>query len=128
VRIVGIGVDVVDVDRMRALLDRQPRFRERVFTPQEVADCDSMAAPAAGYAARWAAREAAVKALGGIPGFRYSDVRVDRGSNGVPRLVLGGAARTRAREVGASDVLISLTHEARIAAAFCVAVEDPERI
>jgi holo-[acyl-carrier protein] synthase len=124
VRIVGIGVDVVDVDRMRALLDRQPRFRERVFTPEEVADCESMAAPAAGYAARWAAREAAVKALGGIPNLRYTDVRIDRGSNGEPRLGLHGAARSRAREVGASDVLISLSHEARIAAAFCVAVEQ----
>ena len=121
-RIVGIGVDVVDVDRIRALLERRPRFRERVFTSQEVADCESMAAPASGYAARWAAREAAVKALGGIPDFRYTDVRVDRGSNGVPRLILEGAARARAREVGASDVLVSLTHEARIAAAFCVAV------
>jgi holo-[acyl-carrier protein] synthase len=83
-----------------------------------------MAAPAAGYAARWAAREAAVKALGGIPNLRYTDVRIDRGSNGEPRLGLHGAARSRAREVGASDVLISLSHEARIAAAFCVAVEQ----
>ena len=124
-RIVGIGVDVVDVDRIRALLERQPRFRERVFTPEEVADCESMAAPAAGYAARWAAREAAVKALGGIPNFGYTDVRVDRGSNGVPRLRLSGAARSRAQELGASDLLISLSHEARIAAAFCVAVGGP---
>jgi holo-[acyl-carrier protein] synthase len=122
VRIVGIGVDVVEVERMQALLQRQPRFRERVFTPEEVAYCEQVAVPAAAYAARWAAREAAAKALGGVPGLRYPDIRVDRGANGTPHLVLGGAARARAREVGASDVLVSLSHERRIATAFCVAV------
>jgi holo-[acyl-carrier protein] synthase len=122
VRIVGIGVDVVEVERMEALLQRQPRFRERVFTPEEVAHCESMAAPAAGYAARWAAREAAAKSLGGIPGLRYADIRVERESDGVPRLRLRGTAEARAREVGASEVLLSLSHERRIAAAFCVAV------
>ncbi|HEV3474262.1 MAG TPA: holo-ACP synthase [Actinomycetota bacterium] len=121
-RIVGIGVDVVEVERMRALLERQPRFRERVFTPEEVAYCEQVAVPAAAYAARWAAREAAAKALGGVPGMRYPDIRVQRESNGVPRLALDGAARTRAQQVGASEVFLSLSHERRIAAAFCVAV------
>ena len=121
-RIVGIGVDVVEVERIRKLLESRPGFRERVFTSGEIVDCQSQADPAPCFAARWAAREAATKALGGIPGLDWQEIVVTRGPDGEPRLTLEGSARTRAEQVGAQDVLISLSHEKSVAAAFCIAM------
>jgi holo-[acyl-carrier protein] synthase len=121
-RIVGIGVDVVEVERVRSLLERRTSFRERVFTPQEIAYCDAKAMPAPYFAARWAAREAARKALGGVRGMRWQDVSVERSRSGAPRLALEGAARNRAEMLGVEEILVSFSHERQMATAFCVAV------
>lgn len=123
-RIVGIGVDVVDVERVRRLLERRSSFRERVFTEAERAYCDGKVVPARYYAARWAAREACVKALGGVRGWRWRDIHVERAPTGAPRLALEGPARARAERVGAAEVLVSFSHEASVAAAFCIAVGE----
>ncbi|MDQ3990831.1 MAG: holo-ACP synthase, partial [Actinomycetota bacterium] len=112
-RILGIGVDVVEVDRVRRMMERRSAFRDRVFTPSEVGHCDAGARPEACYAARWAAREACAKALGGIPDVRWHDIRVE--SDPAPRLILSGSARARAEAVGATDVLVSLAHERTVA-------------
>jgi holo-[acyl-carrier protein] synthase len=120
--IVGIGVDLVEVDRVRAILARHPSFAERVFTPEEVAYCRRQASPEECFAARWAAREACRKALGGVRGLRWHDVRVVRAPNGAPSLVVEGAGRRRMEALGVSEVKLALTHERRMAAAFCVAV------
>jgi holo-[acyl-carrier protein] synthase len=122
VRILGVGVDVVEVERVERLIRDRPSFRERVFTPQERGYCDGKAAPAGCYAARWAAREAARKALGGVRGLRWHDISVQRARSGAPALALDGPARTRAEQVGVTDVLVSFSHERSIATAFCVAV------
>lgn len=121
-RILGVGVDVVEVERIRDLLERRAGLRERVFAPDEIAECEASSAPEQGYAARWAAREACVKALGGTGGWGWRDVRVERDGDGPPRLVLNGKAKVRAEEIGATEVLVSLSHERSVAAAFCVAV------
>ena len=123
-RIVGIGVDVVEVDRVRLLLDRRPTFRERVFTPAERSYCDGKAVPARCYAARWAAREACVKALGGVRGWRWRDIRVERAPSGAPQMALEGPARARAERLGAATVLVSFSHESSVATAFCIAVGE----
>jgi holo-[acyl-carrier protein] synthase len=120
--VVGIGVDLVDVDRVKQILGRRRSFPERVFTPDEVAYCERQASPAECYAARWAAREACRKALGGIRSMRWHDVRVERAPSGVPSIVLDGSSRARADALGVSRVLLALTHERRMAAAFAVAV------
>src|SRR3989449_4637453 len=120
--IVGIGVDLVDVERVKRLLSRRLTFVERVFTPQEIAYCERQASPAECFAARWAAREACRKALGGIRHMRWHDVCVQRADSGAPRLTLAGASRSRAESLGVTDVMVALTHERRTAAAFCVAV------
>ncbi|HXF57005.1 MAG TPA: holo-ACP synthase [Actinomycetota bacterium] len=120
--VVGIGVDLVDVERVRRLLARRPSFMRRVFTPEEVAYCQGQASPAECFAARWAAREACRKALGGVRGMRWHDVRVVRAPSGAPSLVLEGATRARAEALGVSEVLVALSHERRVAAAFCLAV------
>jgi holo-[acyl-carrier protein] synthase len=123
-RILGVGVDVVEVQRVQRILDRRSTFRGRVFTPEEVAYCDRKAVPASYYAARWAAREACVKALGGVRGLRWHDIRVVRSPSGAPRLALAGSVRERADHLGATDVLVSFSHEASIATAFCIAVAE----
>jgi holo-[acyl-carrier protein] synthase len=122
VRIVGIGVDVVEVERIRRLLDSRPGFRDRVFTSGEIADCQSASDPVPCYAARWAAREAAAKALGGVPQVDWHEIAVLRGPDGDPHLALEGKARARAEELGADELLVSLSHERSVAAAFCVAI------
>jgi holo-[acyl-carrier protein] synthase len=122
VEIVGIGTDLVDVERVARIIQRRPTFAERVFTPPEIAYCERQASPAESYAARWAAREACRKALGGVQDMRWHDVRVDRAPTGAPRLVLEGAVKARADSLGVTEVMVALTHERRMAAAFCLAI------
>src|SRR2546422_3876152 len=93
--IVGMGVDVVDVERVKRLLSRRSTFVDRVFTSEEIAYCQRQVSPAECYAARWAAREACRKALGGIKEMRWHDVRVERAPTGAPRLALAGSSRAR---------------------------------
>jgi len=122
VEIVGLGVDVCEIDRMERALARHPTMRERVFTPEERAYCDGKARPAESYAARFAAREAVIKALSGYRGKRWQDVSVSRHPSGAPSVVLTGNAKVRADANGISQVLISFTHERSLAVAFAVAV------
>ena len=121
--IVGIGVDLVDVGRVQGVMARRSSFPVRVFTPQEIAYCERQANPAESYAARWAAREACRKALGGVRGMRWHDVRVDRAASGAPSLVLEGATATSPM-MGVTEVKVALTHERTMAGAFCVAVSE----
>ena len=120
--IVGLGVDLVDVERVRRLMGRRKSFTTRVFTPPEIEYCERQANPPEYYAARWAAREACRKALGGVRGMLWHDVRVARAPSGAPSLVLTGATAHRARMLGVTEVKVALTHERSFAAAFCVAV------
>jgi holo-[acyl-carrier protein] synthase len=122
VDVVGIGVDLVEVERVQRMLERHPTFRHRVFTPDEIAYCERQAKPAESYAARWAAREACRKALGGVRGMRWHDVEVERAPTGAPSLALSGATAGRAERLGVTEVKVALTHERRMAAAFCMAV------
>ena len=118
----GIGVDLVDVERVARMIAKHPTFTTRVFTPQEIEYCERQANPAESYAARWAAREACRKALGGVRGMKWHDVRVARAPTGAPSLVLDGATQRKAESVGVSQVMVALTHERKMAGAFCVAV------
>jgi holo-[acyl-carrier protein] synthase len=122
VEIVGLGIDLVEVERVELVLARRPTFRHRVFTPTEVAYCERQASPAESFAARWAAREACRKSLGGIRGMRWHDVWVERAPSGAPAVGLAGSSLERARSLGVSEVMVALTHERRMAAAVCVAV------
>ncbi len=121
--IVGIGVDLVEIDRMRRILDRHGRrARRRFFTDRELSDCDGRADPAEGLAARLAAKEAAFKALGTgkIEGHRWGDAEVATVDSGRPTLVFSGAAGARAAELGVERTWVSLSHEAGVAAAVVV--------
>jgi len=111
--IVAIGIDIIEVARIREVLARTPRFRERVFTAAERAYCDSRGAVAAQhYAARFAAKEAALKALqtGWRGGISWQDVEVASRESGAPYLVLHGPVLELFNNSGATAAHLSLSH------------------
>jgi holo-[acyl-carrier protein] synthase len=118
--VIGIGLDLVEVSRIRDLLERHgDRFKERTFTTGEIAYCDKCADPAMHYAARFAAKEAGAKALGTgfSDGVSWKDIEVIRAENGAPALVFHGGAATLAKSKGVATALVSLTHTKDTAAA-----------
>jgi holo-[acyl-carrier protein] synthase len=125
--IVGIGVDAVDVVRFRQVLARRPGFAARFFTDTEQADARRAPDPTESLAARFAAKEAVMKALGtGLGGFALTEVEVRRGTGpgataGVPSLLLHGSAAALAARCGAGRFHLSLTHTTEVAVAFVVA-------
>ncbi len=128
--IVGVGVDAVDVARFRRVLDRRPRFAARCFTLSEQCDATSSADVAQSLAARFAAKEAVMKALGtGIGAFALTDVEVRRttgrgATRNAPFLVLHGTAAELAGAQGAGQFHLSLTHTDGVAIAFVVAEQE----
>ena len=125
--VVGIGVDAVDVARFRRVLARRPGFAARFFTETEQADAHRAPDPTESLAARFAAKEAVMKALGtGLGGFALTDVEVRRSggggaTRGAPRIVLHGAAAALAAQRRAGSLHLSLTHTTEVAIAFVVA-------
>jgi holo-[acyl-carrier protein] synthase len=125
--LVGIGVDTVDVARFRRVLARRPGFAARFFTEAEQADAGRSPDPTESLAARFAAKEAVMKALGtGLGGFALTDVEVRRAGGegagrGTPTLVLHGAAADLAGRSGAGHLHLSLSHTTGVAVAFVVA-------
>jgi len=116
--VLSLGIDIIEVERVRQALGRRPRLAARLFTPRERAYCDRRADPAPHYAARFAAKEAAAKALGRW--LRWHEVEVAGSASGRPRLLLSGeAARLAARAGG--HLLVSLSHSRDYAVA-CVAL------
>jgi holo-[acyl-carrier protein] synthase len=121
--IAGIGTDLVEVDRLEQAARRHGRrFLDRVFTPAEISYCDALARPYESYAARFAAKEAFLKALGtgqrdGI-GWHHMEVARDRA--GRPELVLTGPAREAAGRQGVAAVFLSLSHTRHHATAVVV--------
>lgn len=121
--IVGVGIDLVAIDRVRTLVERHgKRGRRRLFTPGEQEACDRRIDPAECLAARFAAKEAALKALGcgKQPELRWTEIEVVEGEGGKPGLVLTGAVETRARELRVARISVSLTHEAGLAGAIVI--------
>ena len=111
--IVAIGIDIIEVTRIREVLARTPRFRERVFTAAERAYCDSRGAVAAQhYAARFAAKEAALKALqtGWRGGISWQDVEVASRESGAPYLVFHGPVQRLFMSSGATAAHLSISH------------------
>lgn len=119
--IVGVGLDVVPIARVAAMLARHgARAEERLFSVGERADCQGRAEPAQHYAARFAAKEAALKALGAPPGLKWVEIEVRTADTGRPVLLLWGAAAAAAARRGVSMQHLSLTHAGGIAAAVVV--------
>lgn len=123
--IIGVGTDLVSVPRLRQAVIRRDRLLDRLFTEAEVAECRRRADPAPHLAARFAAKEACLKALqiGWGGGVRWREVEVAGGGGEVPRLVLHGAAAARASVLGVRQTHLSLAHEGEYALAFVVATD-----
>lgn len=120
--IVGVGVDAVDVPRMREVLARTPTFRTRTFTEGERADADKRRDPSERYAARFAAKEAVMKSLGlGLGAFGFYDVETVLLESGQPQLVIRNAAARLATAAGVERFHLSLTHTETVAIAIVVA-------
>jgi len=123
--IVAIGIDLIEIARLEMVLARRgDRFRARVFTDGEISYCERRASPAkfASYAARFAAKEAVMKALGTgwSDGIAWKDVEVVCELSGAPSIQLHGRALERMREIGAIRVHVSLSHSGDLAVAQAV--------
>ena len=121
----SVGMDLVDIGRMERSFERfGPRFRDRIYTEEEIAYCEGYADSIRGYAARFSAKEAVMKVLGtGFGnGVRWKDISVSNGPSGRPSVTLTGRAGEVAREKGIKEILISLTHTDTTAGAVAVGV------
>jgi len=119
----GIGVDAVDLDRFRATIRRRPQLVDRLFSAGERADVAPSVDPLPRLAARFAAKEAVMKALGvGIGAFAFTDVEVVSHPGGAPGLRLRGGAAVLADGAGVGSWHVSLTHTGLVAVASVVAV------
>lgn len=112
--ILGIGVDVVDLERFARSLERTPTLRTRLFTPAE------SELPLESLAGRFAAKEAFVKAMSAPAGLSWHDIEVVSGAEGQPSLRLRGAALDRANERGMTTAHVSISHDTIVATAFVV--------
>ena len=118
----GIGIDAVDIDRFRRALDRTPNFRTRVFTADELNGLSGKNDDAPSLAARFAAREATMKVLGGgLGACDLHDVSIERQASGQPMLRVTGRALKLALEKGISQWHVSLSHTAQLAVAVVAA-------
>lgn len=116
--VVGVGVDVVDIERFSRVLARTPALRSRLFSEREntVRTLSDQS-----LAARFAAKEATLKALGGhIQGFGWHDIQIEGGPGEPPTLVLSGGVAQRAVSKGVTSTHLSLSHDGPVAIAFVV--------
>ena len=119
----GIGTDLVDIVRFREVLRRTPGVADRVFLPAERAYADAANDPAARLAARFAAKEATLKAFGvGLGAMRMADIEVVKHPDGRPEIVLHGDAAEFAAARGATGFMCSLSHTDTMAQAVVVAL------
>lgn len=115
-----IGTDLVDVERLAKSLRRQPAFAETVFSADERRYCDGQARPEQHYAARFAAKEAFLKAVrrGVLDGIALREIEVVREADGAPAFRLGPAASAALAAAGGTEALVSLSHDGGMALAF----------
>jgi len=126
--VVGLGVDIVEIDRMRTALARRPRMKQRLFSQDEQQYCEYKSQPEIHYALRFAAKEAVLKALGtGFNGMNFLDVEVARDERGRPYPKLTGAADDYAQQVGIVEMHLSLSYTKTTAVASAVALTAQAR-
>jgi holo-[acyl-carrier protein] synthase len=126
--VVGVGVDVVDIERFRRVLARTPSIRERLFTDDELTYVKPRRDPVPSLAARFAAREAVMKALGlGLGAFGFHDVSVRVAPSGAPSLIVTGKAEELAVERNVGALHLSLAHDGPVAIAVVVADGGDQR-
>ncbi len=120
--ILGIGCDIISVERIQRAMQRNERFAEKLFTSNEIAYCQSKASPWQSFAVRFAAKEAVMKALGtGWDGkVNWLDIEVYSDAKGNPFIALSGGAKQLADQKGVNNIQLSLSHEKEQALAFVI--------
>ncbi|TNE78051.1 MAG: holo-ACP synthase [Gammaproteobacteria bacterium] len=120
--IVAIGTDIVEIGRIKGVLDRHGRsFAQRILCPRELIRFDQASNPVAYLAKRFAAKEALAKALGtGIGRVSWQDIETSNNTAGAPQFILGDSVRSVMTELGADEALLSLSDEQDYALAFVV--------
>ncbi len=125
--IVGIGVDIVETLRIQESLEKHgERFYKRLYTAGEIAYCERFKNKAERYAARFAAKEAAFKALGTGwgKGVRWLDVEVANQTSGKPEIILSGRAEQVAQQLGVTRIAVSISHTERYVVAQVIFESD----
>jgi holo-[acyl-carrier protein] synthase len=117
--IVGIGVDLVDIARFERTIERTPRLLERLFSDAE------RALKPRSLAARYAAKEALIKALGGSDGLHWTEIEITPEASGRPWFTLTGSTAAVIRERGITALHLSMSHDAGLATAYVVAESTP---
>src|SRR6185312_6559153 len=121
--VIGVGTDLIEIERVRRTLDRYAGFRDRCFTPAEQAYCDSRPNPAESYAGRFAGKEAVGKALGfGVArAFAWKEIEIV--GRPKPSVTLTGRLAAVAERAGISSIDVSMTHSRELAQAVAVATD-----
>ncbi|MEU4109082.1 holo-ACP synthase [Streptomyces sp. NPDC027717] len=119
--IIGVGIDVAEIDRFRAALERTPNLAARLFVAAELTLPGGERRGIASLAARFAAKEALAKALGAPAGLLWTDAEVWVEDSGQPRLRVKGTVAARAAELGVRSWHVSLSHDAGVASAVVIA-------
>ena len=125
--VLSVGADVIEVDRIRQTIQRQPAFIDRVYAQPEIDYCERHRDPAERYAVRFAAKEAVLKAMGvGLGAAELTEMVVIRRTSGQPELQLSGKAAELAADLGVERWLVTLSHADTVAQAFVVALGGVE--
>lgn len=119
--IIGVGIDVAEIERFETSLKRTPGMAERLFLERELLLPSGERRGVASLAARFAAKEALAKALGAPPGLLWTDAEVVVEDSGQPRLRVQGTVAARAAELGVRSWHVSLSHDAGVASAVVIA-------
>jgi holo-[acyl-carrier protein] synthase len=126
-KIVGIGTDIIEVDRIEGMIQRHgDLFLRRVYTSREIEYCAPRKAHAQHFAGRWAAKEAVLKTLGTgwARGIQWTDIELINRIGGQPEIALHGAAATVAAGLGITEIQISISHCRAYAVAFATALNE----
>ncbi|KOG49882.1 holo-ACP synthase [Streptomyces decoyicus] len=119
--IIGVGIDVAEIERFGAALERTPELAQRLFIEEELILPSGERRGIASLAARFAAKEALAKALGAPSGLHWTDAEVYVEDSGQPRLRVRGTVEARAKELGVRSWHVSLSHDAGVASAVVIA-------
>ena len=117
--IIGTGIDLVDIPRFERTMSRTPRLMERLFAPAE----RELKLPS--LAARYAAKEALIKALGGSDGVHWTEIEITSEESGKPHFVLTGSTSGAVRDKGILNLHLTMSHDAGLATAFVIAEGAP---
>jgi len=110
--IVGIGTDIIEVNRIEKLLSKQERFKERIFTQGEIEYCEQKKNKVQNYAARFALKEALLKAIGTgwSEGVTFKEIEVVNDKKGKPELILSGTVKRITEKMGVTNIQVSISH------------------